>query len=314
MEMKRKNIVIILAVLAVLGIITFIESQADDYTFSETMEFKPTTPALPEAYTGPQTVQALMTAYDAEYNRRHSKVTVIAGGKSSQLTVAEIDARYPRAAWLQMLLKKGITIKNFHEYASTLSKRHTLAFLEDNPDLRKSGFFGMPLTDDWETYKAAYTDKLVKINTQIQNSVAAIEAAKVRVEDAKARIDISKARAEDAKVRIEAAKSSRWNSVLTVPNGPIAPIAPIAPRVPQLFNFNHLTELEEIPLSSLRNLVNQLEQRVEDLERQNRWKAAEQAKGALEHVKEILEQTEIVEPSFNEPKRNMRKTSRYPPL
>jgi hypothetical protein len=321
METKRKNIVIILTLLAVLGIITFIESQADDYTFSETMEFKPITPALPEAYTGPQTVQALMTAYDAEYNRRHSKVTVIAGGKFSQLTLTEIDARYPRAAWLQMLLKKDITIKNFHEYASALSKRHTLVFLEDNPDLRKSGFFGMPLTDDWETYKDAYIDKLVSINTQIQNSVAAIEAAKVRVEDAKARIDISKARAEaakvraeDAKVRIEAAKSSRWNSVLTVPNGPIAPIAPIAPRVPQLFNFNHLTELEEIPLSSLRNLVNQLEQRVEDLERQNRWKAAEQAKGALEHVKEILKQTEIVEPSLNEPKRRMKKTSRYPPL
>jgi hypothetical protein len=322
METKRKNIVIILTLLAVLGIITFIESQADDYTFSETMEFKPITPALPEVYTGPQTVPALMTAYDAEYDRRHPRTTVsISGGKSSQLTVAEIDTRYPRAAWLQMLLKKGITIKNFHEYASALSKRHTLVFLEDNPDLRKSGFLGMPLTDDWETYKDAYIDKLVSINTQIQNSVAAIEAAKVRVEDAKARIDISKARAEaakvraeDAKVRIEAAKSSRWNSVLTVPNGPIAPIAPIAPRVPQLFNFNHLTELEEIPLSSLRNLVNQLEQRVEDLERQNRWKAAEQAKGALEHVKEILEQTEIVEPSFNEPKRNMRKTSRYPPL
>jgi hypothetical protein len=301
METKRKNIVIILTLLAVLGIITFIESQADDYTFSETMEFKPITPALPEVYTGPQTVPALMTAYDAEYDRRHPRTTVsISGGKSSQLTVAEIDTRYPRAAWLQMLLKKGITIKNFHEYASALSKRHTLVFLEDNPDLRKSGFLGMPLTDDWETYKDAYIDKLVSINTQIQNSVAAIEAAKVRVEDAKA--------------RIEAAKSSRWNSVLTVPNGPIAPIAPIAPRVPQLFNFNHLTELEEIPLSSLRNLVNQLEQRVEDLERQNRWKAAEQAKGALEHVKEILEQTEIVEPSFNEPKRNMRKTSRYPPL
>ena len=186
METKRKNIVIILTLLAVLGIITFIESQADDYTFSETMEFKPITPALPEVYTGPQTVPALMTAYDAEYDRRHPRTTVsISGGKSSQLTVAEIDTRYPRAAWLQMLLKKGITIKNFHEYASALSKRHTLVFLEDNPDLRKSGFLGMPLTDDWETYKAAYIDKLVSINTQIQNSVAAIEAAKVRVEESK---------------------------------------------------------------------------------------------------------------------------------
>ena len=219
------------------------------------------------------------------------KTTVIAGGKSSQLTVTEIDERYPQTAWLQMLLKKGITIENFHEYASSLSKRHTLAFLEDNPDLRKSGFFGMPLTDDWETYKDAYIDKLVRVNAQIQNSIASIEAAKAR---------------------IEAAKSSRWNSVPRVLNIPTAPNVPTIPRVPQL--LSDLTEFQEMNPQELQSLVNQLQQTVNDMERQNRWKAAEQAKEALEYIKVILKQTEIIEPSLNEPKRRMKKTSRYPPL
>ena len=231
MEMKRKSIVTILALLAVLGIATFAALQADSYTFSETMEFKPITPAVSEkAYTGPQTVKALMTAYDTEYNRRHSKTTVsISGGKSSQLTLTEIDARYPRAEWLHILLKKGITIENFHEYASALSKRHTLAFLEDNPNLRKSGLLGMPLTDDWETYKAAYINKLASLNTQIQNSVATIEAAKARIEASKAKIEATKARIEDA-------KSSKWNSPPTLLNTPInCPNSPHCPNSPTRF-------------------------------------------------------------------------------
>ena len=169
MKMKRKNAVRILALLAVLGTAILFESQVDSYTFSKTMEFKPimpATPAVPEEYTGPQTVQALMNAFDAAYNRRHSKTTVsISGGKSSQLTVTEIDARYPRAAWLQLLLDKDITIRDFYEYASYLSERHTLAFFKANPDLWKTGFLGTLPTDDWETYKAykaAYIDRSTK--------------------------------------------------------------------------------------------------------------------------------------------------------
>ena len=306
MEIKPKSIIGILALLAVLGIATLSALQADSYTFSETMEFKLITPTVPETYTGFQTVQALMNAYDAEYNRRHSKTTVTAGSKSSQFTLSEIDARYPRAAWLQMLLKKGITIKNFHEYASSLSKRHTLAFLEDNPDLRKAGILGISPTDNWETYKAAYIDKLVSINTQIQNSVTAIEASKARI--------------EAAKTRIEGIRSDRNPTVpdaLMVPdvskiNIPTPPNVPISPRVPQ--HLIDLTELEEMTFPTLQSLVNQLQQTMKDLERQHRWKDVEQVREILEHVKEMLKQTEKVNPSLNEPKWNMKKTSRYPPL
>ncbi len=280
METKHKNVVKTLALFVVLGIAVFLQTNVDSYTFSETMTFKPVTPNVPEVYTGPQTVQALMNAFDLEYNRRHSKTTVsISGRKSRQLTVTEIDARYPRAEWLQALLHKGITIKNFHEYASYLAKRHTLAFLEDNPDLRKTGFLDIPSVDDWLTYKADYINKLVdltppKAPTSLQ--VPTVPLAPI------------------------------------APNTPITPLAPIVPRAPQL--FDSLTELVEITLSSLQSLVNQLEKIVEDLEHQNRQDIAEQVKEALEHAKKILKQIETEKPLSDEPKRRMKKTSRYSPL
>lgn len=286
METKHKNVVRTLTLFVVLGITTLFQTNVDSYTFSETMKFKPVTPNVPELYTGPQTVQALMTAFDLEYNRRHSKTTVsISGRKSRQLTVTEIDARYPRAEWLQALLHKGITIKNFHEYASYLAKRHTLAFLEDNPDLRKTGFLDIPSVDDWLTYKASYIDKLV---------------------------DLTPPKAPTSLQVPTAPLAPIAPNALITPPAPIAPNALIAPRAPQL--FNSLTEREEITLSSLQSLVNQLEQTVEDLERQNRQDMAEQVKEALEHAKKILEQIETGKPLSDEPKQHPKKTSRYPPL
>lgn len=285
METKHKNVVRTLALFAVLGTAIFFQTNVDSYTFSETMKFKPVTPNVPEVYTGPQTVQALMTAFDLEYNRRHAKTTVsISGRKSRQLTVTEIDARYPREEWLQALLHKGITIKNFHEYASYLAKRHTLAFLEDNPDLRKTGFLDIPSADDWLTYKASYIDKLV---------------------------DLTPPKAPTSLQVPTAPLAPIAPNALITPPAPIAPLAPIAPRAPQL---NSLMELEEITLSSLQSLVNQLEQTVEDLERQNRQDMAEQVKETLEHAKKILAQIETGKPLSDEPKRRMKRTSRYPPL
>ena len=98
----------------------------------------------------------------------------------------EIDARYSRVEWLQMLLKRGITIEDFDDYRRYLTKRHTLAFLEDNPDLREIGFLGMPLMDDRETYKVAYIDKLVA--KRVEDHKKQMERAKKRIERAKERI------------------------------------------------------------------------------------------------------------------------------
>ena len=147
---------------------------------SEMTEFDDIELHYPKKYGGQQTVQALMKVFDEIYNRGHVRTTVRIFGKVdkteikskvSQFTIAEIDTRYSRTEWLQLLLDKGITIENFGAYASYLSKRYTLAFLEDNPNMQKIGILGIHPTDNWEAYKAAYIEKLVNHRNQITNSM-----------------------------------------------------------------------------------------------------------------------------------------------
>ena len=146
------------------------ESEISNIRLREHIEFNWSTPPNHKKYTGPQNARELMQALNADYNRGHSKTEVsihrkVAGIKTinygSTFTEREIDARYAREEWLQRLLDRGVTIENFGDYSRYLSKRHSLALLEDNPNLRQSGIFDIPPTEDWETYKAAYIDKLV---------------------------------------------------------------------------------------------------------------------------------------------------------
>ena len=202
--MKSKNVVKLLTFLTVLGIVTFWGNQVNSQTvnsFIESIENRASTPpTTPEEYNGPQTVKALMNAFDAVYNQKYSKARVMVlceGGVvySSELAISgEIDARYSRVEWLQMLLRRGITIEDFDDYRIYLSKRHTLAFLEDNPDLREIGFLDMPLTDDLEVYKVAYIDKLVhdkvqKTSKQVERLKAQIERRKEQLKQAKKQSD-----------------------------------------------------------------------------------------------------------------------------
>ena len=318
--MTRKNIVTIAALLIVLSIFPLFELQADPIVFERSITWVPagdkwdtSQKALvrtefndgisygSKEYTGPQTVQALMDTFDEAYNRKHSRTIATVFSKasiaeikpdeimgihkwskllskkgiSSSFKGTEIDARYPRTAWLQLLLERGITIESLIDYFFCMAHRHQLAFLEDSPHLWKTEVHGTSAIDVWETYKADYIDRFVRYYTRNWKIPAAATAK-----------------------RMEAAKSR-------IPKTPNVPI----PQVPQLHS-----EIEEMTLSPLRDLVNQLEQTVEDLERQNRWAAAEQVKEVLEHIKKILEQTETPKPSPNKPKQDMKRTSRYPPL
>ncbi len=64
--------------------------------------------------------------------------------------------------------RHSIQIFTLHSFGTRyLSKRHTLALLEDNPNLRQLGILDIPPTADWETYKAAYRDKLVHHRIEI---------------------------------------------------------------------------------------------------------------------------------------------------
>ena len=201
--MTRKNAVRMFTILIVLGFTTFFGFQANSQTvktvkfFAESIEAKhPAPDTIPGKYEGLQTVKGLMNAFDAAYNQRFSKARVMAGFGdgvvySSELAISgEIDARHSRIEWLQMLLQRGVTIEDFDDYRIYLSKRHTLAFLEDNPDLREIGFLGMPLMDDQNAYKVAYIDKLVA--KRVEDHKKQIERAKKRIESAKERITRAK--------------------------------------------------------------------------------------------------------------------------
>ena len=129
----------------------------------------------------PQTVKAFRDAYDKKYNERYA----ITSGSVSYtldngvtfrynvpLPMSEVDAKYPRDKWLQMLLDKGITIDNFEEYWAYLSKRDELVELEKRPEVWSSRLFGISATDDWETYKAAYLGQMLeKLHDNKKNAV-----------------------------------------------------------------------------------------------------------------------------------------------
>lgn len=129
----------------------------------------------------PQTVKALQDAYDNKYNERY---TITSGSVSYTLDkginfkynvplpMSEVDAKYPRDEWLQMLLDKGITIDNFEEYWAYLSKRDELVELEKHPEVWSSGLFGISPTDDWATYKTAYLKQMFeKLHDTKKNAV-----------------------------------------------------------------------------------------------------------------------------------------------
>ena len=328
--MKRKNIVRIITLLTVMSIATFfgfqVNSQITDNSrpsLVEMTELKKSALDSREEYTEPQTVQALMKAFDGIYNRNHLKTMVIISRKAgsgtssifiqttgevnlsrmfdstaekthvSQFTNAEIDARYPREAWLQLLLNKGITIENFGEYASYVSKRHTLALLKDNPSFRKTGILGIPPTDEWETYKTAYMNRLVNDHAQIRQTAERAEQAKARAERAKQRAEQAKTRIESTKVYVERAKARARHA-------------------------KQRAEQAKARAERTKQLAEQIKARAERAkvyrEKLRNHKLPGRIKAGPEGTKKELEQIKIGEPLPNEPKWNRIKKSPYPAL
>ena len=335
MEIKRRNVVCIFVLLIVLSASPLFGLQAGPIVLERSItwvpagdKWDPSQKALvrtefnegisygSKEYTGPQTVQALMHTFDETYNRKHSRTIATVFSKasiaeikpdqimgihkwsellskkgiSSSFKGPEIDARYPRTAWLQLLLERGIAIESLIDYFFCMAHRHQLAFLEDSPHLWKTEIHGIPSTEAWETYKADYIDRFVRYYTRnwkipAEATAKRIETTKARIAASKARVAVSKARAEVSKSSKRKADHEKWDA-----------------------------ELAEMDLQSLQNLVDQLEQIVASLEHQNSQKATEPIKELLERAKEALERAKTVEPLPNKPKRNMKKTSRYPPL
>ena len=145
--MKNKK-VLALSLLATLGIIVFFVFRVDRPTREVTVRTVP-----PKKYSGPQTVEALMQAFDEKYDRPYLD--------------RKVDKKYPRAEWLAMLLGKGFMFGDYGDYSGLMNSRWRLIHFEENGDWVK-GIRGIPPTDDWETFKDAYIDRLIWEEQQIQ--------------------------------------------------------------------------------------------------------------------------------------------------
>ncbi len=97
----------------------------------------------PKKHKGPQTVEALLTSFE------------------EMIANPAIDDKYPQAEWLQMLLDKGITIEDYGDYSGYMAPRWSLARREHQPEEWASGNLGIPPTNDWETYEAAFIDRKI---------------------------------------------------------------------------------------------------------------------------------------------------------
>ena len=143
--MKNRK-VLVLSLLATLGIIAFFVFRVG----RPTVEVK----KVPlERYTGPQTVEALMEAFEEKYDRPYLD--------------KKVDKKYPRAEWLAILLDKGFIFGDYGDYSVLMNLRWSLISFERDGDWVK-GTRGVPPTDDWETFKDAYIDRKIWEEQQIQ--------------------------------------------------------------------------------------------------------------------------------------------------
>ena len=145
--MKSKK-VLAFSLLATIGIIVFFVFRVNQPTSKVTVRTVP-----PEKYTGPQTVEALMEAFDEKFDRPYLD--------------RKVDEKYPRAEWLAILLEKGFMFGDYSDYSGMMSWRWILISFEEDGDWVK-GTRGIPPTDDWETFKDAYIDRLIWEEQQIQ--------------------------------------------------------------------------------------------------------------------------------------------------
>ena len=113
------------------------------------------TPPPSKKYDGPQTIPDLLESF------------------GEILADPSVDEKYPQAEWLKMLLERGIIIENYNDYSGYMAARRMLVKLEDKPELWTSDIFGLPPTNDWETFKAAFIDKKIWEYGQVRSVMRA---------------------------------------------------------------------------------------------------------------------------------------------
>ncbi|MCE2402733.1 hypothetical protein J4G08_17850 [Candidatus Poribacteria bacterium] len=150
-----KPIVLNVLLLFIVGI-TIVGCQGITYNDVET-----------DSYTGPQTVDALMKAFDKRYTSRASSAKWATGMETSfgekrriEITLKSMDAKYPRQEWIQMLINKGFTIEKFKDYDRLLNLRVDLIMKEFHSE------------DDFEIAKDTHIDSMLqkhRVKHQVTN-------------------------------------------------------------------------------------------------------------------------------------------------
>ena len=299
--MRHQNVWLTLSFSSVLAIVLFFGGQGyantSDYEISvngvalrETLELENSDALAMKHYYGPQTAAGLMAAFDAAYAAARPKVTATMSRKKKveirrEWSEAEIDARYPRAEWLQLLLDRGITITHARDYAMYLAIRHTLALVEDNPKLWKSGILrlpwesgilGLPRTKDWNTFKAAYLDNWIDARARIRAAAASTEEVIGRIEHAQEWIEHAQEWAAQAQERIFA-----------VPPTPAIPAVPPTPAIPAIPRLSQA----QAQIARAKQELARVEQARQRLERAQK-SAEAQIERARQHLKRVQEELE----------------------
>ena len=101
------------------------------------------------SFQSPQTVETLMDAYDARFDAWVASQTINFGG----IDLTQVDQAYPRAEFLQMLLDKGLLIKNATEYNSFLMYRYKLLSFRQR-------FYEKPLFGHDADYKYSVLERM----------------------------------------------------------------------------------------------------------------------------------------------------------
>ena len=116
---------------------------------------------------GPQTVEAIMESFHEEY----SNATKYLYGETH---LKELDAKYLPDEWIQMFLDKEVPIENADDYWTyIISLRGSLVNIENKPEEWASGKHGISPTDDFDTYKVAFVNRMIWEHQQRQAAILA---------------------------------------------------------------------------------------------------------------------------------------------
>ena len=115
----------------------------------------------PRKHFGPQTIDALMESFHEEYNL---VITALHG----ETYLNELDAKYPPAEWIQMLLDKEVALADSDFYSRFLSMRASVVNLENKPEEWTSGKHGISPTNDFHTYRNDFVHRKIWEHQQMR--------------------------------------------------------------------------------------------------------------------------------------------------